>query len=353
MAQIYKIVGNPVKHGLVEYAVESGWEHAHQLARIAAPDRPLGGENATDETAWWKNCLLKVAEAIAEQPVVRTAGGFVRAISEGGTCASFLVPAIDKDGEGVVDYARVHEVASEITEFRVPSLQIAQEWATIAEEWEILGVPVGRYGFRELTDWVKEKAKTAEAIPLDDDPYRWLAGLFLLGADMDDLNADAMVNRLLPNQHCRFCDTETMDLYWDAGVPGGIKDIGDMLSIDLKSRLLHESMAKSLSRPGFESAERLVRRLLDTQGDGEDYGESHAATDIVGALEKALPKDYMVDGDSELSALRASACMVQYFWERQTADQGQDLRKCPLLAGTDRIAYLVSGSCQENRPLGL
>ena len=326
---------------LVGYAVESGWENAHQLAHIAAPERPLGGENATDEIGWWRECLLKVAGAMAEQPIIHTAAGFLPAIAEGGSCASFVVPAIDKDSEGVVDYARVHEIASEITEFHIPSMSISQDWDQIATEWENLGVPVGRFGFRELTDWTKDRAETAETIPLDNDPYQWLAKLFLLGADMDDLNADAMVNRLLPNQHGRFCDTEKLYLYWDAGVPKRMKDIGGMVSIDLKSKLLHDYMAKSLSSPGFESAKRLVRRLLDTQGDGDDYGESYALREIVGKLETVLPKDHLLDGDSDLSALRASACLVQYLWESQASDYKQDLRKCPLLTAAGKIAHLA------------
>ena len=141
---------------LVGYAVESGWGNAHKLAHIAAPDSPLGGENATDEIGWWSECLLSIAVAIAEQPIVPTAAGFLPAISDGGACASFLVPAIDKDSEGVVDYERVHEIASEIAEFHIPSMSIAQDWDQIAKEWENLGVPVGRFGFREVTDWAKD-----------------------------------------------------------------------------------------------------------------------------------------------------------------------------------------------------
>ena len=114
-----------------------------------------------------------------------------------------------------------------------------------------------------------------------------------------------------------------------------------MVSIDLKSKLLHDCMAKNLACPGFESAERLVRRLLDTQGDSDDYGESHAVREIISALETALPRDHVLDENSDLIALRASAYLAQYLWDSQTSDYKQDLRKCPLLTAADRIAHLA------------
>ena len=334
---------------LVAHTIEAGQENAHQLARIAPPAQPLGGENATDEIAWWQETVRKVAASIAKQPIIHTTAGLLPAVPCDGDAVSFLVPAINNASQESVDYNRMHEIASLVTELHIPDIGIAKDWAAIAAQWEGIGVPVARLGFHELTNWIKEKAKTVADIPVSTDPYHWLAQLFLLGADLDDRNVDAMVDGILPNQRGVFRNTETEYLYGDAGVSEEVKSIADMVDIDLQSQLLHRRMADALKAPGFEPAKDLVWRLLDKQDDGKDYAESDALEKILDSLSKALPDDAEFNPSTSFPSLRASASLVQYLWE-SSAEQ-QQLRQCPLLTAEGKIVHLTGGGQQILAPV--
>lgn len=324
---------------LVAHAIESGQENAHQLASIAAPSQPLGGENATDEIPWWQETVLEIADSIAKQPVIHTAAGLLPAVSHSGDAASFLVPAINKASPESVDYHRMHEIASLITELHIPDLGIAQDWLAIATQWDALGVPVERLGFHELTDWIKKPAKTVADIPVSADPYRWLAQLFLLGAQLNDHNVATMVNGLLPDQRGEFRNTKTEFLYGDAGVSDEIKSISDLVEIDQHSQLLHIRMANALNALGFEPAKDLVWSLLDKKDDDKDYAESDALEEILDSLTTALPDDSEFDPSTSFPPLRASARLAQYLWE-SSGDQ-QHLRQCPLLTAENEVVRLT------------
>ena len=92
---------------LIDYAIKNEWNNVHQLVRIAAPERPLGGEGAAEETIWWKDTILKIANKIAMKSIIRTSAGWLPAISEdGGETVSFLVPAVNKDAEEYITFER-------------------------------------------------------------------------------------------------------------------------------------------------------------------------------------------------------------------------------------------------------
>ena len=333
---------------LVEYAVEKAWENIHRLVRIAVPKRPLGGENAGDETDWWKVTIQKVAEEIARKPIVRTPAGWLPAVSEDGRDAvSFLVPSVCKDDEVSVAFERIHEVVSAITDLHVPSMEVISDWEQVSREWEGMGAAVDRLAFKEVTDWIKERAEPADAIPVTEDPFEWLAELFLLGAEMNDDRVAGMINGLLPNQNCKFCDTGSEYLYEDAGIPDEIKMIAERVEVDLRSELLHDSMATSLNAPGFEPARTLVWELLDKRDKNDGYDEAAALQEVIDALEKGLPIEHAFDEDSDISRLEASARLVQYLWE---SNKVEFLRKCPLLTSEDKIVRLT-GSQQILAPI--
>ena len=260
---------------------------------------------------------------------------------------SFLVPSVSNKTEESIAFERIYEVVSVIKDIHVPSIAVARDWEQISREWEDMGIAVDRRGFKEITDWVKERTDTVNAIPVTTDPFGWLAELFLLGAEMNDSRVDNMVNGLLPNQDRKFCDTRKEYLYEDTGVPEEVKDIADVVGMDLKSKLLHDRMAKNLSAPGFEPARDLIWRLLDKRDKNEGYDESSALKEIIDALEKTLPDDHSFSEDSDLPYLRASARLVQYLWE---SDGEQYLRKCPLLTSAAKVVRLT-GSQQILAPI--
>ena len=323
---------------LVSYAIQDGQENAHQLASVGVPTQPLGGENATNEITWWKEILLKVAESLARQLIIHTAVGVLPAVSHGGDFVSFLVPAINNASHESVDYNRIHEIVSAITELHAPTIEIAQDWATIARQWQDIGVPVARLGFYEFTDWIKGRTKTVDDIPVNADAYQWLAQLFLLGAELHDRNVEDMVNGLLPDQRGEFRNTKTEYLYGDAGISEEVKSIAGMVEIDLKSELLHGLMADVLNAPGFESAKDLVWGSLDKQDDDKDYSEYHALEKILDRLNSTLQDDAVFNQSTAFPPLRASARLAQYLWE---SGLEQHLRRCPLLTSEGKIVHLT------------
>lgn len=332
---------------LIAYAVDAGWEKAHQIADIAAPESPLGGENATDETSWWEHRIRRVADAIARQPIVKTETGLLPAVSNSnGGNVSFLVPAISKNANLCVEYTSIHEVVSAITQLHTPTVDIAGDWAKIAKQWDDIGVSVERLGFNELTDWVKGRAQTVADVPVSIDPYQWLAQLFLLGADINDRNVEDAVDVLLPNQEGAFGITKKgRRLYEDVDVSDDMKIIADMVSIDLKSQLLHSCMTVALNAPGYESAKDLVQKLLV----GE-YTESKALEAVIEALGKDLENEHVFNGYSDFIPLQASARLVQHLSEAGEAGFEQHLRHCPLLTQEGKIAHLT-GSQQILAPI--
>lgn len=331
---------------LVQYAVESEWRDAHELAHIAIPDRTLSGEGESGELAWWKDVVLIAAEETAAMPVVQTETGLLPAIhSQDGQAVSFLVPAINADATERVDYDTAHEIAKSITDLNLPDKEVALPWGEIARQWADIGVPVERLGLKELTDKLKNQAASVDALPVKGDPFAWLAKLFLLATDMNDQNVRDMVNGLLPDQYGQFQDTRTEYLYSDGGISEEIKDIADAIGDDLRKQLLHNEMANALMAPGYEAANDLVGELLD-DFDGDAYTEQRALDMLLDTLEGELPDDGQFDEDTGLDALRASARLVSHLAENSDASR---IRRCPLLTAEGKIMYL-SGNQQILAP---
>ncbi len=328
---------------LVEHAVKSGWCDAHKLAHISVPTQTFG-ESGSGELEWWKLMIVQVAEATAAKPIISTDRGLLPALSNKYEKAvSFLLPSIDAESPALFDYERIYEIASEITAFDLPNKEVAQDWGDIARQWAETGVPVERLGIRELTDWLKERCAGINELPIKEDPFAWLAQLFLLASDTGDHNVRDMINGLLPDQHSKFRSTTSDFLYSDEGVPTEIKDIAADIKIDLRPKLLHNDMSKRLSSPGYESANKLIHDLLD----GE-YTEAKAVDEILEALGKYLPDGHTFNDSSDISHLRVSARLVSYLGNQEDT---QRIRKCPLLTSNDTIIYLTGSNQQILAPV--
>ena len=331
---------------LIQHAVESDWRDAHKLASLAAPTRPLSGEVESGELQWWNGIVLQTATQTASRPLVQTELGLLPALPEQERqFASFPVPAIAADATECIDYDTFHEAVGSVTELNLPSMEVAESWGEIARQWGQMGVPVDRLGLSELTDRLKAKGNLVSDMPIHGDPYSRLAQLFLLAADMKDLNVRDMVNGLLPNQHGEFRNTDSDYLYIDGGISLEVKEIASALGQDIRSELLHDAMKQALMAPGYEMAYDLARNLVD-EFDGGEYTESKAIEVILGQLAKVLPNDSQFDDDARLPALAASARMIVHIADNEDL---QRLRGCPLLTAAGRIVYL-SGNQQILAP---
>ena len=163
-----------------------------------------------------------------------------------------------------------------------------------------------RLGLKELTDCLKERADSIDELPVQGNPFTWLARLFLLAANMNDQNVRDMINGLLPDQYGKFRNTDGYDyLYSDGGIPTEIKDIAHEIGEDIRSQLLHNEMAKALAAPGYEEADDLIRGLLDKK-EGDAYTESKAIDMVIESLDRDLPDNSQFDEDAGIDVLHAS-----------------------------------------------
>ena len=154
---------------MVEYAVNSGWENAHELALLDVPLQALGGETAaSEELAWWKEVIGEVAAATASNPIISTSKGYLPAISGDDEFVSFPVPAIGATERFPVDYDSLYDLAERVANIRLPDKAVAGEWEAIAGRWAGIGLPVNRVGLRELVEWVRADLEQFRISPLSE-----------------------------------------------------------------------------------------------------------------------------------------------------------------------------------------
>ena len=327
---------------LVRHAIESDWVCANQLAWLALPDRTLSGEGDSDERQWWEDVIREIATATASEPIIETKIGQLPAVSK--DCvgvASFLVPAFDADSDAQFDSQQFHELATVVKGLRVPSEDVAPDWERIARDWNEAGVPVDRLGVKELTDRVRSASDSICGLPIDGDPFQWLASLMLLVAELDeDYNPGTLVDGLVPDQHGQLRNTR--DLRIDDSIPEEIKDIAQDAGIALRSQLLHNDIWEALNKPGYENASDLISSLL-----GESVSTMEAIERVLERLDSCLPSDGTLEESPSLPLLRSSARLAVYLVSEEDARR---LRRCPLLTAADTIVRLT-GSQQILAPV--
>lgn len=315
---------------LVRYALESGWQNAPELARIAIPKQLLTGETGSGEPEWWKKVIPEIAEATAAQPIIETAAGFLPALAGAGEHASFPVSAVNATGQTPVDADSLRRLADRVIGRHLPVPAIAPAWEAIALEWEKLELPVERLGLDELTNWVKAGRQSLADLPLSGDRFQWLADLFLLVADLPEgVNPAPLLNGLVPNQHSQLRPMNTLQI--DDGIPERVKDIAAAVGIDLRAELIHPDLMRAVAEPGYEPAQDLIRKL-------PSYTEVQAVDLALAVLAEKTPSDTPFNEMSDLSALRAAAALATYL--AAADDNTLRLRKCPLLTAEDKVVRL-------------
>lgn len=318
---------------LVRHAVESDWQGAHELARLAIPEQPLAdSENSGDELVWWRDIVSGVAEETAAKAIIATESRFFPALIDDTEHATFLVPATDKSGQILFDYDDIYKLADRVTGLYLPVKKIAEDWGKIALEWDNLGLPIERLGLTELADWVKEKGKSVEHLPISGDVFQWLADFFLLVAEFpENINRRPLLNGLMPDQHSKLRCPQ--DLRIDKGVSEESKHIAEAMGIDLWAELIHKDMMKLLDRPKYKSAADLIQDFIE-----HDYIEANALDRVLEKLEEKLPDSRAFVEYIDLPLLRASARLAIHLGSEDV----QRLRKCPLLTSDNSVVRLTN-----------
>ena len=320
---------------MVEFAVRSGWGDAHKLALIDVPSQALGGETAgSEELDWWKEVIGEAAAAVASKSIVSTCSGYLPALSNDGESVSFLVPAADATEQFPVDYEGLYDLARRVTDVHLPSRTVARDWETIAGRWCGIGLPVNRMGLRELVDWVRTGRRTVSALPIDGDPFEWLADLLMVVANLpEDINKRPFLNGMLPDQKSEL--RGTADLRFDGGISDDVKDIAAAVGIDLKANLLHPRIVEVLSSPGYELARTLAEETV-----GQIYPESEAVEAVLDKLDERLPDDNSLSAADGPNVLHTSARLVAFLAMKD--ENTVLLRRCSLLTAEDRVARLAN-----------
>ncbi len=320
---------------IVEYAVNSGWGNAHGLAHIAVPRQALGGEaTASEELAWWQEVVEEAAQATASKPIISTGTEYLPAISDDEEFVSFLVPAADETEQFPVNYDSLYDLAERVTNVYLPNKAVAREWEEIARGWSVIGLPINRMGLRELVEWVRRGCETVSALPIDGDPFEWLADLLLLISELpEEINKRPFLNGMVPDQHSELRTARY--LRFDGGISDDVKEIADTIDLDLRSQLLHERLVEVLGSPGYESAKALAEETL-----GQPYLESEAVEAVLDRLDEGLPEDSPISSADEPSPLHTSARLVAFL--AQEEENTGLLRRCPLLTAEDKIVRLAN-----------
>ena len=150
-----------------------------------------------------QHVIRDIANATASEPIIETEIGRLPALSQDGVnAASFLVPAFDADNPGQFDYRQLHELATVVKGLSVPNEDVARDWENIALDWHEAGVPVDRLGLKELTSRIRSASDAIGELPIDGNPFHWLASLVLVVAELgEDYNPGSLVDGLVPDQH--------------------------------------------------------------------------------------------------------------------------------------------------------
>ncbi len=318
---------------IVEYAVQSGWGNAHGLAHIDMPKQPLGGENAAEEELrWWRQVIKEAAKTTASKPIIATEARYLPALSKDDEFVSFLVPATDVTEQQPIDYDLLSTLALRITNIHLPSRTVAQDWETIARQWSDIGLPIHRLGLKELTEWVKESCQSIADLPISENPFKWLADLFLLVSDLPEhITPIPFLNGLVPDQRSQLRHAKEIRL--DDSISEQVKEIADSVAIDLRSELLHDRFAAALNLPGYEAAKTLAEKHL-----GQPYSQSEAVETILVELDARLPDNKSLAQSTSQPVLYTSARLLS-FLAREDNDTSH-MRRCPLLNAEDSIVRL-------------
>lgn len=329
---------------LIAYGVGSGWQNAHELAHLAVPERALAGEStAREELEWWKAVISEIAGATAAKPIIATESGFLPALAVSDKHAAFLVPATDKSEQNPIDYDDLHHLAARLNGLHLPRKDIAPAWGNIVKDWDNTGLAITRLGLAELVKWVKEDRRAIDDLPINGDPFQWLADLLLLTVELpESVSRRSLLDRLVPDQHAQL--RRVSELRIDADIPEEVKNIADAVGIDLRAELVSQDLMRALESPRYEQA----RKALVQEIGGQDYGKDEAFTRVLAELNEKLPDEKAFSEMLDLPFLRASASLATYLAGED--DITLSLRQCPLLAGNDTIVRL-RGSVQILAPV--
>jgi hypothetical protein len=317
------------------FLVEKGWGGAHLLSRLAEPK--LSPFIAEENMEWWRSELSRVAQRLAEMPLVQTNRGMGPAANSDGWYADFVAPLFSSSIPRAVPYERLWGLINSTDHFIPPDLQISSEWTNIAEGWNELGVDVPLVTLEGLALEIRksesgESIQSIEQLRVLTDKREWLTRFFdLVGECLADVEAiDAgVVEGLLPDQHGKM--RSPRELRRDAGIPETLKDIAESIGADVRSLLVDKELIAVAEGLGLAHTKTALNKLVPKVLTEDEV------------IERCLKRldEKLVNGkrlrDEENALLKGSVQLLEHIWKYNGQLGEGTAKRCPLVASDNTI----------------
>lgn len=232
------------------YACRQEWGGAHLLARAACPASGFDLDDVQERT-WWRDALASFAERLAHLSIVDTTKGPLPAFAAEGASADFIMPRmVDASSADETTTDRMWPLVDEATGLDPPVRDLSGDWSEMADGWTTLGLQPNRVTVASLGRTVRQDASEVNELAVRGDPVEWLSRYTDVVGECWERRSglDASVLQgLLPNQ--RGVLSSPHELRIDAGVPDQLKDICELVDLDIRGDLLSTTLVQSNPTP--------------------------------------------------------------------------------------------------------
>jgi len=212
--------------------------------------------------------------------------------------------------------------------------EIAQEWSSIAEGWDALGISLQRFGLRELASHVQAEADHIGELPIEGDVREWLADFISLLIKVDGSKSYSHVlGDMIPDQNGKLRSPASLAI--DGGIGNALKEVASSIGIGIRGRLVDLSLQESV-RNSDESAFRALKN--ETK---ETSTVNRVIEQCLGKLDGLLKNDTKVKVDEKEEVVRASTRLVQILCSR--GNELQRVQRCPFLKADGKIDRISPG----------
>lgn len=311
---------------LVRLALHEKWLGGFKLARIGMPALVFGAQPDDVSKPWWKPTLSTVAENLAKLPIVHTANGEYHKISAPGPNADFVIPRFDANqNDDELNFTAVWESACQTKEALPPSLEIASDWTLLTQEWAALGVASERLPLTAIADLARHGTTKLIELKTTVPPLEWLSRfLNLVGQLVEKHPCAPILANLLPDQNGKL--SSPANLKRDAGIEEPLKDIAAQMKLDIRSRLLANSLLEYSAKPEFASLQKLLLNQIPNI-----LTSSSVIEECLQELAKLLPDDKPIPSDKH-TYRDASLDLLLFLWKTQGSRAAELAKKCPLVS---------------------
>lgn len=316
----------------VQYVFERKWRSCEMLCRVAK----ISSDHDVQEEyrSWWNNELAALAGELATLPLVETHGGFVPGIvSDDRIVADFLLARsmkVSRSDETAQE--RIWSLASQVDGINPPILSVAEVWSKTSASWAGLGVQICQVTLEDIADRLKTEAKEVDELPVNGDRYAFLAEFFdVLGECWKARTGveKTMLDGLVPDQNGRLSSPDRLSQ--DAGVPEELKDISEIIGLDIRSQLLHSSIREKAEGCGLKYLDKMLAQTLPGT-----ISENKHIEDCIKHLQECAEDDKEVD-ELDSGFVPGSIALLAYLYKTNPEEAEPLARGIPLVSAEGKV----------------